>query len=156
MIDDANMFSDGQDPAVAAAGNIISTRVLSRLAADNLTTNLGAGKPVYLVVQVETAITHQANATLQITLESDSAAALNVAPTVHLDSGAIDLTAVPANAALGFQWFAVALPSGDYQEFIGLRFAAGVADVTGGGIDAFLVDTLETWQPYVTRSVNNA
>ena len=156
MIDDANMFSDGQDPTVAAGADIISARVLSRRAGDNLTINLGAGKPVYLVVQVETAITHNANATLQITLESDSAAALNVAPTVHLDSGAIDLTAVPANAAQGFQWFAVPLPAGQYQEFIGLRFAAAVDDVTGGGIDAFLTDTLETWQPYVTRSVNNA
>ena len=156
MIDDANTFSDGQDPAVAAAGNIISTRQLSRLAGDNLTTNLGAGKPVYLVVQVETAITHAAGATLQITLESASDAALTVVPTVHMDSGAIDLTAVPANAAQGFRWFAAPLPAGQYQEFIGLRFAAGVANVTGGGIDAFLVDTLETWQPYVTRSVNNA
>lgn len=132
ILDAQNEFSDGQ----AVTSTAISTNVID-LGATNTLKDIGAGEPVYLVVQTIVAATDSgSDATLTVTLESDSTADLATSATVHFSTGAMAFAAFsPAGTVLA----AVRLPIGSYERYLGVRFTVASGPLTAGNFDAFLV-----------------
>jgi len=139
-VDSQNEFADSQAVTVDA----ISTNVID-LEATNTLKNIGAGEPVYLVVQTDTTFTSSGTPTLTVTLESDSTANLATSATVHYTSSAIALSSLVA----GTTHFVVALPRGQYERYLGVRWDVGAGGpMTAGAISAFLTLEPDAWQPY--------
>ena len=131
FIDTQNEFSDAQ----AVTSTAISTNVIDILTADT-TLDIGQGEQLYLVVQTAvTATDTSSDATLTISLESDSAAALNSSPTVHFSTGAL---AFAAFATAGTRLVTIALPHGSYKRYLGVRYTVASGPLTAGAFDAFL------------------
>jgi hypothetical protein len=134
LMDRQNTFSNDQ----AVTADAISTNVidLGPLSAGNLIRDIGAGAPLYLHILVTTTIDSAGEAaTLVATLESDSTANLATSATVHWTSA----TVTEANLAAG-TWIAkgVALPSGAYERYLGVRYVSGTEDFTSGNITAWI------------------
>lgn len=94
-----------------------------------------SNEPIYLVVQTAVTCTDtSSDATLTITLESDDNVSLSSA-TTHFSTGAI---AFASFATAGTRLVTIALPHGDYQRYIGLRYTVASGPLTAGAFDAFL------------------
>ncbi len=140
-VDAQNEFSNSQ----AVTATAISTNVLD-LGETPTLRDLGHDTPIYLVVQTAVAATDTgSDATLTVTLESDSTADLATSPTVHYSSGAV---AFADFSPAGTQIAAVALPHGDYERYLGVRFTVGAGPLTAGQFDAFLTTDVQKWQAY--------
>lgn len=96
----------------------------------------GAGEPLYLVLQVDTAFASAGAATIQFQLASDAqeAIAADGGATVHWASQ------VYAYADLVAGWqIVIPLPQGmDYEAYLGLLVVTAGATTTAGAISAFL------------------
>lgn len=104
---------------------------------DNVIRDIGAGEPLYLHILVATTMLASGGAAeFDVTLESDSAAALNVAATVHWTSTLL----IPKATLVAGYWIAkgVAIPSGAYQRYLGLRYNATTNNFTSGALSAWL------------------
>lgn len=146
ILDYYNEFSDAQ----AVTSTAISTNVIDLgPTTDNATRDLGTGEPIYLVVQTNTACTDSgSDATLTVSLETDTAAGLNSAAVVHYTTGALAFAAFsPAGTVLAF----VRLPAGDYKRYLGVRYTVGSGPLTAGAFDAFLTHAVQKWEPYARR-----
>jgi hypothetical protein len=139
LIDAQNSFS-WEDAVTADA---ISENVIDLLsgAIKGLTANtirdIGAGKQLYLHAVVHTALASSGETTSLIaTLESDDAADLAGSATVHLTSAEIEEADLVAGAWI---FKGVPLPPGDYQRYLGMRYAVGAEeDFTSGKISAWI------------------
>lgn len=140
-LDAKNEFSDAQ----AVTSTIISSNVID-LGATNTLKDIGVGEDVWLVVQTQTAATDSgSDATLTVTLESDSTANLATSATVHYSTGALAFAAFsPAGTVLA----AVRLPSGSYERYLGVRYTVASGPLTAGKFDAFLTKDVQKWQAY--------
>jgi hypothetical protein len=107
--------------------------------------DVGAGKPLYLVISVSTACL-SATGTLQFALLTDaqdpavtSAEQLLLTPEF-----------VQADLTAGTLVFATTLPSGHpaYEQFIQLMQITGTAAWTAGAINAYLTDAVPNWTSY--------
>lgn len=97
-----------------------------------------SSQPLYLVIQVDTAVTSAGNATVQFHLASDAAAAIAVDGTAsyHWSSKAF----AKATLVAGFT-LVVPLPTGsgaEYERYLGILTTTGTAAVTAGKINAFI------------------
>lgn len=147
-VDSQELFSDAQ----AVTSTAISTNVLDLNAAANSNSpvlqDIGIGEEVYLVVQTTTTITDTgSDATLTVTLESDSTANLATSPTVHLSTGAL---AFATYATAGSIIFRGKLPLGDYERYLGLRYTVASGPFTAGAITAFLTKDVQRHYNYAT------
>lgn len=138
-------FSDSQ----AVTATAISTNVMdlvSNESGKNLVRDIGTGQDVYLVVVTAVAATDTgSDATLAVTLESDSAAGLATAPVVHFSTGALAFaTFSPAGTVLA----AVKLPRGEYKRYLGVRYTVAAGPLTAGQFDAFLTTDVDAWRAY--------
>lgn len=150
-VDSQTTFSDSQ----AVTSTAISTNVMDLVSlglgggtnvALNTVSDIGNGQPIYLVVQTAvTATDTGSDATLTVTLESDTAAGLSSSPTVHYSSGAL---AFASFATAGTQFIAIALPMGDYKRYLGLRFTVASGPLTAGAFDAFLTTDVQRVKAY--------
>lgn len=144
ILDAYNEFSDSQ----AVTSTAISTNVidLHSTTIGNTLRDIGTGEDVYLVVQTAVAATDSGDdATLTVTLESDSAAALNSSATVHFSTGAMAFaTFSPAKTVLA----CVRLPAGEYERYLGVRYTVASGPLTAGQFDAFLTKDPQKWRPY--------
>lgn len=147
-IDSQLQFSDAQ----AVTSTAISTNVVD-LNPDGGTLeanlqDLGVGEDVYLVVQTQTACTDTgSDATLTLTLESDSTADLATSATVHLSTGALAFAAYsPAGATV----FAGRLPSGNYERYLGVRYTIAAGPLTAGKFNAFLTKDIQKYKNYAS------
>lgn len=163
LIDAKELFSDEQ----AITVDTISTSVIDLLPTggavnggatggptDNTTTNLGAGKPMYLYSLVTTAFTTGDAGTLTVTSESDDNTSLSSA-TVHQTL----CSAVAAATLVAGYWIAKGVPvvSGAYQRYLGLRYTTNTGDFTGGKVTSWLSDTPYSDEQYrsgVTTGIN--
>jgi hypothetical protein len=160
MYVDTNLeFSDSQAvTSTAISANVYDTQSIAAGAgstglANNTTVDLGqAADDLLLVVQTSVACTDtSSDATLTITLESDSTANLATAPTVHFSTGAI---AFASFATAGTRLVAVKLPHGAYKRYLGLRYTVASGPLTAGAFDAFLtMDSAGVYRPYLTNFV---
>lgn len=108
--------------------------------------DIGAGKPIYLVIQVTTAF-DSANdtATVSFVLASDASAAIadDGSASVHLQTPALLVTALVAGYR---QVFAVPQEGVAYERYVGLLQNVGVQALTAGAISAFLTLTPPRWE----------
>ena len=140
-LDAKNEFSDAQ----AVTSTAISSNVID-LGATNTLKDIGTGQDVYLVVSTQTAATDSgSDATLTVTLESDSTANLATSATVHYSTGALAFAAFsPAGSVLA----AVKLPAGNYERYVGVRYTVASGPLTAGKFDAFLTTDVQAWRAY--------
>lgn len=99
---------------------------------------VGDGCPMYLVIQVTTAVTSAGAATVSFQLVSDAAAAIAAdgSESLHWASAAI----AKATLVAGYELI-VPLPTGAgvaYERYLGIQQNVGTAALTAGAINAFL------------------
>ena len=117
--------------------------------------DLGTGKSLYLVIQVETGITTAGSAgTVQFKLASDDSAsvATNGTATDHVITKAFTTgsTAIPAGTVLA----CVKLPSeATYERYLGILQVTGTTALNAGKINAFLTDEPARWRALADSSV---
>lgn len=141
-LDAENEFSDAQ----AVTSTAISENVIDLgLAASDI----GAGEPIYLVVLTQTAATDTgSDATLTVTLESDSTADLATSATTHFSTGAMAFADFsPAGTVLA----AVALPIDEYERYLGVRYTVASGPLTAGNFDAFLTKDVSKFRAYANN-----
>ncbi|OBU70452.1 hypothetical protein A9K58_00430 [Stenotrophomonas maltophilia] len=139
ILDAQNEFSNSQ----AVTATAISTNVIDTGTDQNPVKDLGALEPIFLVVQVDTTFAAAGAATLAVSLESSAAAGLTSA-NVHFNTGALALAALTAGTTLAV----VALPSGDYLRYLGVRYTVGTGPMTAGAVSAFLTRDPQLYRAY--------
>jgi hypothetical protein len=144
-VDKHNEFSDGQAVTVTAISSNVFD-LISNSSGKNPLRDIGTGQNVYLVVMTRTAATDaSSDATLTVTLESDSTADLATSATVHFSTAALAFAAFsPAGAVLA----AVKLPAGNYERYLGVRYTVAAGPLTAGNFDAFLTTDVDAWRAY--------
>lgn len=119
--------------------------------------NIGVGEPVFLVIQVGSAGLSTAGAagTVQFKLVSDAQAAVATdgSATEHVATKAFatGATAIPAGTVL----FCGALPSGNYESFLGLLQLTGTTALNAGKVNAFLVKVPTQWRALADAYAGN-
>jgi hypothetical protein len=138
ILDERSEFCDATS-VVINVGNAIVGDVMD-LGAEPTLRDIGNGQPLYLVIQVDTAVVGTTS-TLQLQLCSDSTANLATSKTVHLDTGAI------AEATLVAGYTKVyALPAeATYERYLGLWETVAVNNLSAGKINAFLTRDVSKW-----------
>jgi len=132
-------FADAQ----AITDTALSTSYMD-LGASPTLQDVANGKPLFLVIQVDTAFTRAAGALdMTWTLESDSAAALNVSATVHATSGAI----AKASLVAGYKKILALPPGRNYERYLRVRATASAA-FDAGAYSAFLTSEPQNWAAY--------
>lgn len=149
-VDKQAEFSDSQ----AVTATAISTNVMdliSNSSGKNALRDIGTGQDVYLVVQTAVAATDtSSDATLTVTLESDSTVGLETSATVHFSTAALAFAAFsPAGTVLA----AVKLPAGNYERYLGVRYTVAAGPLTAGQFDAFLTTDVNAWRAYARNYV---
>lgn len=149
-LDAQNEFSDAQAvTSTAISGNVIDLGPV----ADNTLRDIGSGEPVWLIVLTQTTATDSgSDATLTITLESDSTANLATSATVHYTTSAL---AFADFATAGTVLVAIRLPPGNYEQYLGVRYTVGSGPLTAGKFDAFLTKDYGKYRAYARRYTNN-
>ncbi len=111
--------------------------------------DIGGGRPLYLVVQVTTAITSGGAATVRFKLVSDAAAtpAVDGTQSEHITSDVI----AKALLVAGYTFIAPLPPEGSlaYEQFLGFQIeeVAGQA-LTAGNVNAFLTHDPRAYRGY--------
>lgn len=138
IIDDRLEFCD----AVAATGTDASAIVGDVVDTGNFTKDLGAGEPLYLVIQVTTA--YSGGTSVEFQLRTSTLAALTGGTTTTL----VSTSAIAvATAAAGYTLI-YALPTGPtYQQYLGM-WKVTVGAVSAGAINAFLTTDPSKWRAY--------
>lgn len=149
-VDKQAEFSDSQAvTATAISANVMD--LISNSSGKNALRDIGTGQDVYLVVQTAVAATDSgSDATLAVTLESDSTENLATSATVHFSTGTLAFAAFsPAGTVLA----AVKLPAGNYERYLGVRYTVGAGPLTAGAFDAFLTTDVNAWRAYARNYV---
>lgn len=142
ILDELTEFADastlvGTAAATAVLGDVIDLGSTSR--------DIGNGEPIYLVIQIDTAVAATGGAAnVTFKLVSDSTANLATSPTVHWASAAI----AKGTLVAGYLVTAVALPYGTYEQYLGVTFTPDTNDTTAGKANAFLTKDVAKWAPY--------
>lgn len=131
IIDKFNEFSDAQ--AFTAVEAATSTYSFDTKGAD-----IGTGEDLYLVVQVDTAVTSTGAATVQIQYVESATADLGT-PTVLYDSGAIAKTALTAGA----RPVAIKIPA-NTKRYVGVIYTVGTEVLATGSFSAYLCKDLQS------------
>lgn len=141
ILDERNEFADALS-CVANIGNAILGDVID-LGATPTLRDLGNGRPLYLVIQVDTAVVGSSS-TVQWQLASDSTANLATSKTVHLDTGAI------AEATLVAGYTKVyALPiEATYERYLGIWQTVATGNLSAGKVNIFLATDVAKYTAY--------
>ncbi len=120
---------------------------------DNVDTDvvrdLGTGEPMFLVVQVTTAIISGGSATVRFKLVTDDSASIAVdgTQTEHATSDSIAVALLVA----GWEWIVPLPPEGSiaYEQFMGFQVEEDAGQVlTGGAVNAFLTPNPRSYRAY--------
>jgi hypothetical protein len=109
---------------------------------------IGDGTPLYLVIQVTTAVTSAGAATVLFTLASDAAAAIATDATASVH-GVTE--AIPKATLIAGYTRVIPLPPSKgkvYERYVGLLTTVGTAALTAGAINAFLTADVAVWRAY--------
>ena len=143
ILDERNEFADATALDTSGTGRVLVGDVMDLGAASR---DIGLGEPLYLVIQVDTAVTSGGSATVSFELASDAQAAIATdgSATVHYASPAI------AKATLVAKYLvcAIPLPMGTYERYLGILQNVGTAALTAGKINAFLTKDVTKWLAY--------
>lgn len=140
ILDERTEFSDAQVVTASAITDVID------LGATPTLRNLGGGsEQLWLVISVAVAVAAAGAATVTFSLESDSTADLATSATVHFSTAAIG----KATLVAGYVPVCIALPSGQYERYLGVRYTVATGPLTtGSAFDAFLTTDARKWQAY--------
>ncbi len=141
ILDERLEIADAAAIALNATNAIAPNTDVIDLGATPTLRDLGAGEPIYLVIQVDTVFAGAGNVTFD--LVSDSAAALTTSKTTHITTGALAYTVYTAGKT-----FIYALPQeATYEQYLGL-WETTSGNLTGGKINAFLTHDVSRWTAY--------
>jgi hypothetical protein len=147
FIDESLELADNAAVADASSDTLIgSAKQIRAVTGDNATVDLSAGEPLYLVIEVTTALSAVTNYQFKVWTDSDSG----------VIAGGTQLWASGVNAIAYYpagKRFIINLPEGDYKEYIGVSGAASGADSSGaaGNINAFITKDVSNWTGTATR-----
>lgn len=152
IMDERNEFADAVSVA-AAAGTALIGDVIDLGAAHR---DIGAGEPLYLVINVDTEIiTGGAAGTVKFQLASDAQAAIATdgTATIHFDTGTFvtdDAAANDSQMNAGGVIAVVALPMEGhvYERYLGILCVTATTTTTAGKINAFLTPDVAKWSAY--------
>jgi len=144
ILDELCEFADATALSTAATGRaVVGDQIPLSVVGD-----IGAGDPIYLVIEVDTAVTSGGAATVSFELVSDATAALATdgSSTIHFATAAIP----KATLVAGYVVAIVALPMQGpvYEGFLGILQNVGTAALTAGKINAFLTSRPAKYQAY--------
>lgn len=141
ILDERLEFADALS-CVANVGNAILGDVID-LGASPTLRDIGNGEPLYLVIQVDTAVVGTTS-TVQWQLASDSTANLATSKTVHIDTGAI----AEATLVAGYTKIYPLPVEATYERYLGLWQTVAVNNLSAGKINAFLTREPAKWAAY--------
>jgi hypothetical protein len=141
ILDSRNEFADATALSTAATGLALVGNVI-----DLGTDGVNDVEDMYLVVQVDTAVTSAGAATVAFSLVSDAQAAIAVdgSATVH----ATTATVAKASLVAGYTVAQIALPKGQYERYLGVVQNVGTAALTAGKVNCFLTPTPVTQKSF--------
>lgn len=141
ILDKRNEFADATALSTAATGRALVGDVIDLGAVSQ---DIGNGEDLYLVIQVDTAVTSAGAATVSFELASDAQAAIATdgSATVHFATAAIP----KATLVAGYMAAAIKLPPSSYERYLGVLQNVGTAALTAGKVNAFLTHDLAKWQ----------
>lgn len=132
------------DALAATTGSTSATVIGDGVDLGSTGRNIGAGvPPLFFVVRVDTAVTGTSSTYNVELITSDSSTFASGNVTV-LQTGAI----AEATLVAGYFMIKAPLPSMAYKRYLGIRNTAGVAALTAGKIDAFLVEDVNALDLY--------
>lgn len=143
ILDERNEFADAAAIALNIGNAIAPNTDVIDLGATPTLQNIGAGDPVYLVLQVDTAF-EGAGASITLDLVSDSTSNLATSKTTHLSTGAIGV----ATWAAGYTRVFPVPNDVTYERYLGLWMTVAGANVTAGKLNAFLTHDVARWTAY--------
>ena len=108
--------------------------------------DIGTGEPLYLVIQVTTAVTSAGAATVSFEVVSDAAAAIATDTTVTYHAVTEDIG--KATLVAGYTRIIPLPPLNSAERYLGLRTNVGTAALTAGAINAFIVKDASHWKSY--------
>lgn len=140
ILDERSEFADATALSTAATGRALVGDVMDLGATSS---DIGNGSQIFLVIQVDTAVTSAGAATVSFEIASDAQATIAVdgSATVHAVTAAIP----KASLVAGYLVAAVSLPIGTYERYLGIIQNVGTAALTAGKINAFLTDDVAKW-----------
>lgn len=111
--------------------------------------DIGNGQPLYLVVQVTTAVTSGGSATVQFSLASDATTTIAVdgTQTIHFLSAPI----AKADLTAGKTFVFPIPPGGDvktYERYLAFQTVTATAALTAGNVNAFLTLDGHGWKAH--------
>jgi len=141
ILDERLEFADAAAIALNTTNAIAPNTDVIDLGATPTLRDIGAGEPIYLVIQVDTVFAGAGNVTFD--LVSDSTSNLATSKTTHLTTGALAYTVYTAGKT-----FVYALPQeATYERYLGLWETAS-GNLTGGKINAFLTRDVARYTAY--------
>jgi hypothetical protein len=153
ILDERTEFADATALNTGAAGTYLVGDVMD-LVGSNVPSgatghSIGKdGRPAFLVIQIDTAVTSGGAATVQFKLASDAQAAIATdgTATEHWTSAAI----AKATLIAGYLVAVIALPLENpvYERYLGILQVTGTAALTAGKINAFLTADPAVWKAY--------
>ena len=142
ILDGQNLFSDAQTPTTGtSSGNgVVSTNVIDL----GVERRFGTGQPVYIVVQLDVALSDTgSNSALTATLFSDTAAGMDDTPTSRQTIGTFT-----AASAAGSRLVAVVQPEILNERYVALFYSSTNGDLSGGAITAYLTLNIQADKSY--------
>lgn len=145
ILDERNEFADATALSTAATGVALVGDVI-----DLGTDGINDVENMYLVIQVDTAVTSAGSATVEFQLASDAQAAIAVdgSATVHAKSAAVP----KATLVAGYTVIQIELGKGQYERYLGILQNVGTAALTAGKINAFLTNVPVTAKSFPAPS----
>jgi len=139
IIDARGEFADAVALNTGAAGTYL---VGSQVDLGSVSSDIGNGESMYLVLQVDTTVTSDGSATVQLILASDASASIATdgSATAHVTTAAIP----KATLVAGYTQV-IPLPLGTYERYLGVLQVTGTAALTAGKINAFLTKDPHGW-----------
>lgn len=142
ILDERTEFADATALSTAGTGRALVGDVID----SSVARNVANGRPLYLVIQVTTAVTSAGAATVSFEFVSDAQAAIAVDGTasMHFASAAIP----KATLVAGYKAVVIALPLEGvaYERYLGVIANVGTAALTAGAINAFLTTDPNRWK----------
>lgn len=142
ILDERLEFADATALPTATGRGLVGDVIDLQQARD-----IGNGQPVYLYIQVTTAVTSAGAATVSFELASDAAAAIATdgSATEHITTEAIGKATLVAGYT---RVIPLPLEDPDYEQYVGLISNVGTAALTAGAINAGLTLDPHGWQAY--------
>ena len=145
LIDKSLQFADataiGASTGRRLVGDVIDLSVARDIG------NLGNGMPLYLVIQITTAVASAGTTTVQFELASDAQAAIAVdgSATEHITTAAIDKAALVAGYTLVLP---LPLEAPAYERYVGVIANVATTAVSAGAFSAFITPDAQVWKAY--------